>query len=413
MELEGEGQEEGGSISTIDVKHERTRFERGGVGDWLPIFKNSFFTLLDKISTTLTLAVAPISPVVAKVINDGAYLRAMAGTPSLMLPILGGALGVWSVIQNQGEVLTPPWQMFLVIAVLGIFDAMAGFAATVIFVLGTIFVGGVDQASELRMMIGVLLVGFGPALLANAFRAIRKRPEKSGNYIWERIVDLGVLPFIGGWTMSSMVSTLPALAGLTLPVANHVADFAVFTAMAMAARVLLEEFVARTFPLRLGKLHPEELPAPPMQQKFAALLVRLALFVFVAGALMGNTWQTWVGSFLFILPTLLGWYSHRLPNLPALWRILPSGIPGLALSLIIASSTTAEVGAWLGASPDLAQWSFVILPIPMLLLSILGLFGRHGAEGEERFIKHPKLKTVYRAGGIVMLLITLRLAGVA
>jgi hypothetical protein len=139
----------------------------------------------------------------------------------------------------------------------------------------------------------------------------------------------------------------------------------------------------------------------------------LALFVFVSGALMGNTWQTWVGSFLFILPTLLGWYSHRLPNLPALWRILPSGIPGLALSLIIASSTTAMVGAWLGSAPDLAQWSFVILPIPMLLLSILGLFGRHGAEGEERFIKHPKMKAVYRAGGIVMLLITLRLAGVA
>jgi hypothetical protein len=160
-------------------------------------------------------------------------------------------------------------------------------------------------------------------------------------------------------------------------------------------------------------LHPEELPAPPIQQKFAALVVRLALFVFVAGALMGNTWQTWVGSFLFILPTLLGWYSNKLPNLPALWRILPSGIPGLALSLIIASSTTAAVGAWLGSSPDLAQWSFVILPIPMLLLSILGLFGRHGEEGEERFIKHPKMKAVYRAGGIVMLLITLRLAGVA
>jgi hypothetical protein len=351
--------------------------------------------------------------VVSKVINDGAYLRAMAGSLSMLLPISAGILGAVSIALNNGEVLTPTWTIFLVIAVLGIFDALAGFVGSVTFVLGTVLLIGFDQASELRLLIGVLLVGFGPALLSNAFRQIRKRPESDTSYFWERLVDLAVLPFIGGWTVSSMVSVLPALAGLTLPVANHVNDFAIAIAVAMFLRVLLEEFVGRTFPYRLSILHPVELPQPPIQQKFVALVIRLAIFIFVSGALMGNTWQTWVGSLLFILPTFLGWYSKKLPNLPALWRILPSGIPGLALSMIIASATTAAVGAWLGSSPQLAQWSFVILPIPMLILSILGLFGRHGNEGEERFIKHPKLRYVYRIGGIAMLLVTLRLAGIA
>jgi hypothetical protein len=83
------------------------------------------------------------------------------------------------------------------------------------------------------------------------------------------------------------------------------------------------------------------------------------------------------------------------------------------VSLVIASGTTAIVGGILGASPELAQWSFVLLPIPLLLLSILGLFGRHGKNpDDDRPIKTHKWRYVYRLGGIIMLVVTLRLAGV-
>jgi hypothetical protein len=127
---------------------------------------------------------------------------------------------------------------------------------------------------------------------------------------------------------------------------------------------------------------------------------------------MGNVWQVWVGSALFILPTLIGFYSDRFKNFHMIWRILPTGIPGLAVTLLIASITTSLVGAWFGASPDLALWSFALLPIPMLILAVLGMFGREGLEGEVRWIQRPHLKWVYRIGGIVMLLFTMNLAGV-
>jgi hypothetical protein len=213
--------------------------------------------------------------------------------------------------------------------------------------------------------------------------------------------------------MSSVISTLPALAGLTMPAANHVTDYALAAAAAMFIRIWLEEGAARFYPSRLNYINPTEVASTHPVQKYIALAIRLGLFIFVSAALMGNTWQTWVGSFLFILPTLLGWYSDRLPNLPALWKILPGGLPGLALSLIIASTTTALVGAWLGATPDLAQWSFVLLPIPLLVLSILGLFGRHGASpDDDKPLKTDKWRYVYRIGGVVMLFVTLRLAGI-
>jgi RsiW-degrading membrane proteinase PrsW (M82 family) len=96
---------------------------------------------------------------------------------------------------------------------------------------------------------------------------------------------------------------------------------------------------------------------------------------------------------------------------PWLWRILPSGIPGLAFSIVLASLTTALVGQFLGVNKDFAEWAFVLLPLPMLLISILTMFGRFGrTEDEERPIK--KVVWLYRVGGVVMLLLTLRLVGI-
>jgi hypothetical protein len=136
------------------------------------------------------------------------------------------------------------------------------------------------------------------------------------------------------------------------------------------------------------------------------------VFVFVTAALMGNVWQVWVGSALFILPTIIGFYAGKFRNFPWIWRVLPTGIPGLALALLVASITTSIVGSWFGSKPDLALWSFALLPIPMLGLAVLAMIGREGNEGEIRWIRRPGLKWVYRIGGIVMLLITMELAGV-
>ena len=397
----------------MDVEHDEYEVDGISWGDDLKLWKNPIHTLLDKISERATIAIAPLSPVLSKVVNDGAYLRAMFGTVSIVLPLVGLATGLFGLTQIQDNLLVPAWQTLLLIAVLGVFDALAGFLGTVSFVIGAIAIHGIASENDLRLQIGILLIGFGPALLATAFRKIRKQADLGLSYWWERIIDLAVVTFLAGWTMSSMVSTLPALAGMTMPAANHVTDFSLAVAAAMFVRIVAEETASRVFTTRLNRINPTHVPGTNQIQKSIALLVRLGLFIFVSAALMGNTWQTWVGSILFILPTFLGWYSDKLPNFPILWKLLPSGVPGLALSLIIASTTTALVGAWLGATPDLAQWSFVLLPIPLLVLSVLGLFGRHGTNPEDpRPIKTDKWKLVYRIGGVVMLIITLRLAGI-
>jgi hypothetical protein len=360
----------------------------------------------------LAIRSARFSPLFSKIVVDGAYLRASLGSFSILPTLFGAVVAVWSALSNTTDVAPPQWQWLIVIAVLGIFDAFAGFVSTTLFVVTTLVMHGAIPIEDVRLLLGVVIVGYGPVLLANAFRAFRKEPEPGDVYWWERIVDLVVLPFIGGWVTASMIGTLPALAGTTLAVANHVNDFALAVAFAIVLRVILEEGVARFFSQRLDTLHPTDVDETDPPQRWISIAFRLSVFIFVTAALMGNVWQVWVGSALFILPTIIGFYSDRFKNFPWIWRLLPTGIPGLAFTLLVASATTSVVGMWFGTNPDLALWSFALLPIPMLALAVLAMIGREGVEDEVRFIRRPKLKWVYRIGGIVMLIVTMNLAGV-
>ena len=54
----------------------------------------------------------------------------------------------------------------------------------------------------------------------------------------------------------------------------------------------------------------------------------------------------------------------------------------------------------------------VLMPIPMFIVGLIALFGREGKDGEDRPIKKPGLRWIYRVGGIVVLALTMKLAGV-
>ena len=216
---------------------------------------------LDKISIALTLWLARFSPILSKVVVDGAYLRAAVGSFSAVPAVAAIALAVSSINASGAHILTPAWPVLLAIVIIGVFDALAGFLGTAFYVIGSLtahLIGGhAIGGGDIRLLLGVIVAGFGPALLANSFRQFRRVPQNDAAYGWERIVDLFVIPFFGGWTAASMIGTLPALAGLTLPVANHVGDFSLAVAASLAIRVILEELITRWVPNRLDRLHPD------------------------------------------------------------------------------------------------------------------------------------------------------------
>jgi hypothetical protein len=401
-----------GEISTLDAEVESFSTAKVSWGDKIPIFKLKFFTFLDVATHDLTIRLSKFFPVISKVVNDGAYLRAILGSMWLALPITGVALATVALVQPSIELRPPTWELFLAIAVLGLFDAFSGLIATLVYAVGMIVIYGINDLSDVRLMLGVLLLGFGPALIGVAFRAIRKQFETSAAYFWDRLVDIAVLTFFISWATTSMIQTLPALAGRTLVVANYASQFALLLGIAIAIRIVLEELAARGFSKRLDTINPTEVQGTSQIQKYISTALRLFIFIFVTAAFMGNVWQVWVGSFIFILPNILSWFSDRFPNYPVIWRVIPQGVPGLALTLIISTFSAGVIGGWLEGNPEYPQYLFMLLPIPMFLVGLLGMFGREGKQDEERLLMQPKWRWVYRVGGVAMLAWTMQLAGV-
>jgi hypothetical protein len=393
----------------LEATEDVITIERKSWGDRLGIFAFAPLTFLDKFSHDAAIKAAPVSPMFSKLIVDGAYLRAILGSLALILSVANVTLAAVSVSANEGALLTPPWQLFAVMAFIGTFDAFAGFIAALVFISGSIvFANQPGVIGDYRMMFGVLFVLMGPGLLMTAFRALRKDVEPGFNGLWERATDLVIAPLMAGVSVTTAVTVLPALAGLTLPVANHIATFGITVAVAAFLRVLLEELATKGYPYRLNTINPSSLPTPPWYQQAFALLVSYGFWVFLTGAISGDVWQIYVGSFFFLLPAILGKFCERFPNSVLLWRIMPQGMPGLVFTLIVAASSAGIVMAIIGANPTFAAWNMILLPIPLLIIGVLGLFGRHGAtEDEVRFSQRNPW--IFRIGGVVIIVVAAKL----
>lgn len=408
----GSSDSESVELDALEASHDELEISRKSWGDTWGLLALPALTFLDRASHRAAVAVAPISPMLGKMIVDGAYLRSIIGSVSLLLPLATTALALVASASNDGGFAPPPWEIFLIMAIIGNFDALAGFVGGIVFI-GATLVGAEDTATigDLRMLFVVLFVVMAPGLLMTAFRPLRKDVEKGFAGLWDRATDLAIAPLLAGVAASTAVVLVPALSGVSHPVSDHAAEFGLFIALSAAARVLLEELATRGFPQRLDTINPSRMPEAPGLQQAAAIAFSYAVWVFLTGALVGNVWQIYVGSLLFLFPTILGKFQDRFPNVVWLWHILPQGLPGLVFALTVAIATTSLVMEVLGLNPVFAAWNMVLLPLPLLALAVAGMFGRHGRTPDQtRFSqRHP---VVFRLGGVVVFLVALRLMGV-
>jgi hypothetical protein len=209
-----------------------------------------------------------------------------------------------------------------------------------------------------------------------------------------------------------MVSVLPALAGLTLPIADSAKAIGLAVAIATIVRIAAEEAAARLFPARLNELHPTEVDDSSLIQKMIALGLRAGVFFFVAAAFIGYEWYLFVGTLLFIIPSYLGLFADRVPNNPALFQLIPAGLPGLIFSLALGALTVGLISSVLGDDPLLAKLSFVLVPIPVFIVAILSLIGREPREGDSRWYERDNFKMLYRIGGAVAFFTVLKMTGI-
>jgi hypothetical protein len=161
----------------------------------------------------------------------------------------------------------------------------------------------------------------------------------------------------------------------------------------------------------MDQLAPDELPEPPKVQVVTVQVLRYFFYVFIASAFMGFGPVVWIASALFMMPTLIGYFQDKLPNFPALWRVLPVGLPGLAMVLGLEIVLEGAVSSVFGDDPNFSTiFVFALLGL-ILLISTLGILGREGNPGEERFFLKPEWRWPYRIFGIAIFFLLVTFTG--
>ena len=348
--------------------------------------------------------VAKFSPLLSRTFTDAAPLRAFTGSFSLLLPLAALLLGVFAAVSVGGRAEPAVLAFMIPLLVLGVFDALAGLIGSVAFAVVVALSGGIVDASSVRTLLGVGLIVVGPGLIAASFRDIRRRRTSGSAATWERLTDLVVVPLIGAWTTIAIVQALPTLGALDFPIAEQARLLGLVALISLLLKVLLEEAAARKVPGRMRALSPTNLPDPSTTQQVISAFVRAGAFLFIAAAFVGNVWQLWVAALLFLLPGLLALLAHRFKNSPALWQVIPDGVPLFVIMLAFGLLVSVILSNAFGDVPEFAQMQFLLMAVPGFLLALFGLVAREPKAGDTRWYTRPTMTMVYRVGGVLMLI---------
>jgi len=305
------------------------------------------------------------------------------------------------VVEMSGSALPPSLTLMATLMVIGALDAFAGSAGVAVITAGALLSGGVNDASDLRTLLGMAAAVVGPGLVAKAFRPLRRPPSRTTTDWWERLADLAVAPLMAGLVAQGIVWGLNGMAGVYLPITDHTNTLALWVMAAVAVHVVAEEAAARWFPARILAVTPEDYPEPSTMRRVLSVATSGGVYVFVVIAFLGNVWQLWVAAALYAGPTLMGLIADRFPNSPMLWRALPQGVPFMVALLWGGATLAVWTQRWLGDTADYARTSFVLLAAFPAVLAMLAVLGREPADGEVRWNERPALRHVYRVGGLI------------
>jgi hypothetical protein len=339
------------------------------------------------------------APLMAKLFADAAYLRAMIGSLSLITFPLAILLGLRALQDVENQALPPTWIVIATIAGLGLIDAFAGFLTSFIFVAGILMAGNLTTLPEVLTVLGTTSLFFTPALVASSFRPLR-RYTLNWDHRLERIGDYLIASVLTGWTLSKIIATFNVLAGVQLAIVADANKVGIAIGFFVFIRMFAEDMATYFYPRRLGT-NSIELGAPGKVQQLFSLVGKSFMFLLITQSFVGLNMQLVIGTIFFAFPILVKiLMGHRLPKVKYLNYVLPKGTIRLIV-MTITGALCAEFSSQFFANPrDLLTWGFVILSVPGLIFSVLGLFADESHKFDWK--KSNPGKLVYLAGAVVV-----------
>ncbi len=380
-----------------------------GRGDKTQLWQKPMTQKMDGVFAKWGRKISGSSPLATRILSDGNYLRSLAGPFSLFIYPISVALGWFASRSLHQEALPPSLTYILIMMTVGVIDAFAGLVTAFAFALSVLIGGHLTSLDSVLTIAGVALLAFSPALLAGAFRPFR-RSVWDFTSLWERITDYALASVLTGWVVQQIVLGLPGLSGLQLPVTIHARVIALWAAGLIILRFAAEDIALRLFPGRLNKLEPEYRERTILQQVLATIF-KVTIFGVIAGQFIGLSAELFIGVGLFGLPLVMGIFEDKFPKSAALQKWMPTGIIEMLVMTLAGYFLAILVQARYPGARTYVLVSFVLLSLPGLLLKMLALFGKDGAE-DWRITKAGK--SAYRILGVIALgaLIYIILSGI-
>jgi hypothetical protein len=329
--------------------------------------------MLDVWLSRVAVVLARSSRLVSRVVSDGVYVRSLLGVFGY-LPIVAGAVLGLQVAQDSGNTaLIPVFGLLLAIVVLGVFDALAGLVAVLVYAAVLAIGGDVNSADVVRGFLGLAVLWFGVPVVAALARPFQ-RESYGDDATWRRLSDMAVLAFVGAWGAGSMFGALPGLFGVTYASADRTLTVQLSVVVALFSRYLLEQMAAHLTPQRLSSLSPSALDSATTERKVIVSIAQTALFVFVAVVFVGNNWALWLGAALYITPKLVALVSPRFPKSRSLGAWLPSGVIRSVILLVVAVFWARWLDSAIDDASTMLKVGFVLLGLPGLVVTALSWF---------------------------------------
>ena len=397
--------EESDELSSVGSGKLKKIDRQPGRGDLSRTWRSPMTAQTDRFFSALTTKISPFSPIVARTISDGNYLRAMFGSLESLMMLPGFALGLLALQSSANQALPPATWIVMAIIALATLNAAAGFISGLVFTFGVVLAGNFSSRDEILTVAALFILFYAPALMASAIRPLRRLSDNRDSS-WERVTDYALVTLLSGWAMFKMVGALNALAGVQLVISFHAKEIAYLAAIFIFIRLVLEDFATYFYPIRVNETSGE-FREPSTVHKVIALELKIFIFVEVAMPFVGYNIKLLLGTILFALPTIISLtIEDRLPNIPILHRILPSGAFKLVAMVFIGAITAGWIQGMFANPQTFLAWSFVLLAIPGLILSVLG---KMAEEPESDWKKTPMGNTLYRVLGVIVFLLIVQM----
>lgn len=337
------------------------------------------------------------SPLMARLLLDGTYLRSMIGSLEFLLYPLAIYVGFHTLNLNHWKPAPATLGITLLGMLIGLADAYAGFVIAYIFTIGVIVEGNFNTRHHILTTLGISLLYFGPALIASAIRPSR-REVKDFSTLWERGTDYALAALLGGWASQKLVESLGGLSGFKLPLISHANQIGVIVGIAIIIRFIIEDFGTYSYPVRHRSL-VVELDQVKSRHEWFVLTTKTLIFFFTAELFVGNCFGLWLATLLFLAPTFFGIVGERL-NKPLISnKYLPKRSFKLLTTAIIGGIFGTILQSEIADKQTYAQAAIVMLMIPSLIIGAIYAFAGKSETSMQKSASLP-VRYTYRLLGL-------------